>query len=96
MGTDTQGLGLRAYHGTDAFASRSYNVAAMTTAQYPAVQPQRQQRMTLGAGTAMKIGFFGAFGAFLFLLLVYAILAVIGIALFMFGYFPSLRDLLPN
>ena len=52
--------------------------------------------MTLGAGAAMKIGFFGAFGAFLFLLLVYAILAVIGIALFMFGYFPSLGDLLPN
>ena len=44
----------------------------------------------------MKIGFFGAFGAFLFLLLVYAILAVIGIALFTFGYFPSLGDLLPN
>jgi hypothetical protein len=67
----------------------------MTTAQYPAVQPQRQ-RMTLGAGTAMKIGFFGAFGAFLFFLLVYAILAVIGIALFMLGYLPSVGDLLPN
>jgi hypothetical protein len=52
--------------------------------------------MTLGAGTAMKIGFFGAFGAFLFALLVYAVLAVIGLVLFMLGYFPALGSWLPN
>jgi hypothetical protein len=66
----------------------------MTTSQYPAVQSR--QRMSLGAGTAMKIGFFGAFGAFLFFLVVYAILAVIGLALLWLGYLPSLGDLLPN
>jgi hypothetical protein len=66
----------------------------MTTSQYPAVA--HRQRMTLGAGTAMKIGFFGAFGAFLFFLVVYAILAVIGIALYLLGFFPSLGNLLPN
>ena len=52
--------------------------------------------MTLAAGTAMKIGFFGAFGAFLFVLLVYALLAVIGIVLYLLGFFPSLGNQLPN
>ena len=69
-------------------------VTAMTTAQYPAISSR--QRMTLSAGTAMKIGFFGAFGAFLFALVVYAILAVIAIALYLLGLFPSLGDLLPG
>ncbi len=51
------------------------NVASMTTMQYPSTSSR--QRMTLGAGTAMKIGFFGAFGAFLFMLIVYAVIGLI-------------------
>jgi hypothetical protein len=66
----------------------------MTTTQSPAVQSR--QRMTLGAGTALKIGFFGAFGAFLFMLIIYAILAVIGLIIFFLGGWDSLTNLVPN
>ena len=52
--------------------------------------------MTLGAGTALKIGFFGAFGAFLFMLIIYAILAVIGLIIFFLGGWDSLTNLVPN
>jgi uncharacterized membrane protein len=52
--------------------------------------------MTLGAGTAMKIGFFGALGAFLFMLIVYAIIALIALVLVVTNSFDSLANLWPN
>jgi hypothetical protein len=70
------------------------NVANMTTTQYPATSSR--QRMTLGAGTAMKIGFFGAFGAFLFMLIVYAIIGLIALVLVVTDTFDSLVNLLPK
>ncbi|HWH98900.1 MAG TPA: hypothetical protein VNT27_01110 [Propionibacteriaceae bacterium] len=66
----------------------------MTTTQYPSTSSR--QRMTLGAGTAMKIGFFGAFGAFLFMLIVYAIIGLIALVIAVTGSFDSLVDLLPD
>ncbi|HZA31862.1 MAG TPA: hypothetical protein VE462_10160 [Propionibacteriaceae bacterium] len=66
----------------------------MTTTQYPVTSSR--QRMTLGAGTAMKIGFFGAFGAFLFMLIVYAIIGLIALVLVVTGSFDSLVNLFPN
>jgi len=70
------------------------SVAYMTTTQYPVTSSR--QRMTLGAGTAMKIGFFGAFGAFLFMLIVYAIIGLIALVLVVTDTFDSLVNLLPN
>jgi hypothetical protein len=58
--------------------------------------PSTRQRMTLGAGTAMKIGFFGALGAFLFMLIVYAVIGLLALVLVVTGSFESLVNLLPN
>jgi len=70
------------------------SVVYMTTTQYPVTSSR--QRMTLGAGTAMKIGFFGAFGAFLFMLIVYAIIGLIALVLVVTDSFDSLVSLFPN
>jgi hypothetical protein len=75
-------------------ATTTDSVAYMTTTQYPVTSSR--QRMTLGAGTAMKIGFFGAFGAFLFMLIVYAIIGLIALVLVVTGSFDSLVSLFPN
>lgn len=75
-------------------ATATDSVAYMTTTQYPVTSSR--QRMTLGAGTAMKIGFFGAFGAFLFMLIVYAIIGLIALVLVVTDTFDSLVSLFPN
>jgi hypothetical protein len=61
------------------------------TLQYPAA-PVRQ-RVTIGAGTALKIGFFGALGVLLLGMIVSAILAIVAVALGAAGYVSYLRDL---
>jgi len=61
------------------------------TLQYPAA-PVRQ-RVTIGAGTALKIGFFGALGVLLLGMIVSAILTIVAVALGAVGYLDYLRDL---
>jgi hypothetical protein len=61
------------------------------TSQYPAA-PARQH-VTIGAGTALKFGFFGALGVLLFGMIVSAILTIVAIALGAAGYLSYLRDL---
>jgi hypothetical protein len=61
------------------------------TLQYPAA-PVRQ-RVTIGAGTALKIGFFGALGVLLLGMIVSAILTIVAVALGAVGYLDYLRNL---
>jgi hypothetical protein len=66
------------------------SVAHMTL-QYPAA-PVRQ-RVTIGAGTALKFGFFGALGVLLLGMIVSVILTIVAVALGAVGYLGYLRDL---
>ena len=61
------------------------------TSQYPAA-PARQ-RVTIGAGTALKFGFFGALGVLLLGMTVSAILTIVAVALGAAGYLSYLKDL---
>lgn len=65
----------------------------MTTQEMPAVDT-RPPTVRIGAGTAIKIGFFGAFGAFLFGLIVSVILTVLGLLLGAAALWPMLQDML--
>ena len=53
-------------------------------------------KFRIGAGTAFKVGFFGALGAFVCAFIIYAILGVIAVVLFAAGLLPYLGDLFDN
>jgi hypothetical protein len=53
------------------------------------------ERVQIGAGTALKFGFFVAFGVFLFYLILSIVLAAVAIALALFGAI-DINDLLPG
>ena len=50
------------------------------------------EKIRIGAGTAVKLGFFGALGAFLFALIVYVVLGIVGLLLFAAGALPFLEQ----
>lgn len=53
----------------------------MTTQQFPVLDDQLPRRIKIGAGTAIKVGFFFAFGVTLFSIIVSIIIGVIATAL---------------
>lgn len=55
--------------------------------------PTGPQKITIGAGTCIKIGFFAAFGALLFSLVVSVVLAIIGLVAGI-AFLPFLQKLL--
>jgi hypothetical protein len=61
------------------------------TTQY--VAPEEKVR--IGAGTALKFGFFAAFGIFLFYLILSVVLGAIALLLAAFGAF-NINNLLPG
>ena len=65
------------------------------TPNYSGYEPAYEQEVKarVGAGTAIKIGFFGAFGVFLFSLVVSIILGIVGL-LAGAALIPFFRDLL--
>lgn len=65
------------------------------TPSYPgdAYTGEPQVKARISAGTAIKIGFFGAFGAMLFSLLVSAVLGILAL-IFGAAMLPAIRDLL--
>jgi len=60
----------------------------MTTQQFPVIDDHLPRKVTIGAGTALKVGFFFALGATLFSLLVSIIVAII-IAILGISLLPS-------
>jgi hypothetical protein len=62
-----------------------------STVAYPVKDSADVQRVSIGAGTAIKIGFFGALGAFLFGLIIWTIFAVLAIAFGLLGYLTTLK-----
>jgi hypothetical protein len=67
----------------------------MTTQQLPVVDDLGPRRITVGAGTAVKVGFFFALGVTLFSLVVSIIFGVITAALGL-TLLPHLPDLFGN
>jgi hypothetical protein len=66
----------------------------MTTQEYPAVQRQPAElTVRITAGTAVKLGFFGALGVALFSVIIWVILGIVGL---MFGaaLLPVLQQLM--
>ena len=53
------------------------------------------EKVRIGAGTALKFGFFAAFGIFLFYLILSVVLAAVAISLAIFGAI-DINDLLPG
>ena len=53
------------------------------------------EKVRIGAGTALKFGFFAAFGVFLFYLILSVVLAAVAISLAIFGAI-DINDLLPG
>lgn len=53
------------------------------------------EKVQIGAGTALKFGFFAAFGIFLFYLILSVVLAAVAISLAIFGAI-DINDLLPG
>ena len=53
------------------------------------------EKVQIGAGTALKFGFFAAFGIFLFCLILSVVLAAVAISLAIFGAI-DINDLLPG
>lgn len=64
----------------------------MTTQQLPVLDDRDPRRITIGAGTAIKVGFFFAFGATLFSVVVSIIVGIIVAALGI-GLAPTLRHI---
>lgn len=62
----------------------------MTTQQFPVLDDRGPRKITIGAGTAIKVGFFFAFGATLFSIVVSIILGVV-IAALGIGLIPELH-----
>ena len=64
----------------------------MTTQEFPPYDPRpAQTKVLIGAGTALKAGFFFAFGVTLFSLIVSVIIGIIALLLGI-AVFPGLRD----
>ena len=63
----------------------------MTTIQYPA--GEAKQKITIGAGSAFKFGFFAALGALLVGMIISTILAIIAVALGGLTYLAALNGL---
>ena len=53
------------------------------------------EKVQIGAGTALKFGFFAAFGIFLFYFILSVVLAAVAISLAIFGAI-DINDLLPG
>ncbi|WP_152363030.1 hypothetical protein [Microlunatus speluncae] len=53
-------------------------------------QEPSEVKVTIGAGTAIKFGFFAAFGVVLFSLIISLIMVVISLILFLLGSAPIL------
>lgn len=49
------------------------------------------EKIRIGAGTAVKLGFFAALGAFLFALILYVVLGIVALVLFAAGALPFLE-----
>lgn len=64
----------------------------MSTQQLPVYDDQYPRRVSVGAGTALKVGFFFAFGVTLFSIILWAIIAILTI-LFGAGLVPEIRRL---
>jgi len=62
----------------------------MTTEYYTA-----SDKVRIGAGTALKFGFFAAFGVFLFYVILSVVLGAVALLLAAVGVFPNLNNLLP-
>jgi hypothetical protein len=62
----------------------------MTTEYYTA-----SDKVRIGAGTALKFGFFAAFGVFLFYVILSVVLGAVALLLAAVGAFPNLNNLLP-
>jgi hypothetical protein len=62
----------------------------MTTEYYTA-----SEKVRIGAGTALKFGFFAAFGVFLFYVILSVLLGAVALLLAAVGAFPNLNNLLP-
>jgi hypothetical protein len=62
----------------------------MTTEYYTA-----SDKVRIGAGTALKFGFFAAFGVFLFYVILSVVLGAVALMLAAVGAFPNLNNLLP-
>jgi hypothetical protein len=62
----------------------------MTTEYYTA-----SDKVRIGAGTALKFGFFAAFGVFLFYVILSVLLGAVALLLAAVGAFPNLNNLLP-
>jgi hypothetical protein len=53
-------------------------------------------KVRIGAGTALKFGFFAAFGVFLFYVILSVVLGIVALLLAAAGALPNINDLLPG
>jgi hypothetical protein len=85
VGPDPQGL-------TGA-ARAADSVAAMSNS-YPIEPPPELPKVRITAGSAFKLGFFGALGLFVFYLIISVIFGILGIVAMAAGWVPNLPQLL--
>jgi hypothetical protein len=52
-------------------------------------------KVRIGAGTALKFGFFAAFGVFLFYVILSVVLGAVAVLLAAIGALPNINNLLP-